>query len=203
MKRHERPYACTFTSCNKMFGCKDDWKRHENSQHFHLESWRCSEERLDGEGICARNFYRRQQFRQHLAEKHNITDTKIIMSKLDQCRLGNNCQTRFWCGSCTMLIDLRNKGLDAWTERFDHIDDHFMGSNGFPQTLIAEWVPIDSDKPQGANQSSNIFSDSLSIRSRSESPLFCNRFRSWKSGPRPEFFEFPLREILDTCVTAY
>lgn len=41
LKRHTRPYGCTYPNCDKRFGAKSDWKRHENSQHFQLESYRC------------------------------------------------------------------------------------------------------------------------------------------------------------------
>jgi hypothetical protein len=42
LKRHKRPYGCTFQNCNKCFGSKSDWKRHENSQHFQMPTWRCA-----------------------------------------------------------------------------------------------------------------------------------------------------------------
>ncbi|KAM3415704.1 hypothetical protein BST61_g9218 [Cercospora zeina] len=33
IKRHTRPYGCTFPLCNKIFGSRNDWKRHELTQH--------------------------------------------------------------------------------------------------------------------------------------------------------------------------
>lgn len=33
--RHERPFGCTYETCTKKFGSKNDWKRHEHTQHFH------------------------------------------------------------------------------------------------------------------------------------------------------------------------
>ncbi|KAF2212455.1 hypothetical protein CERZMDRAFT_106186 [Cercospora zeae-maydis SCOH1-5] len=33
IKRHTRPYGCTFSLCNKTFGSRNDWKRHELTQH--------------------------------------------------------------------------------------------------------------------------------------------------------------------------
>jgi hypothetical protein len=148
MKRHSRPYGCTFLTCNKIFGSKNDWKRHENSQHFHLETWRCDEERPEG-GACAKVCYRRQTFQDHLKTHHQMSDNDIIKAKLEDCRIGRNCQARFWCGFCVKLIDLKKKGLDAWTERFDHIDDHFMGRHELPKQDIRNWVPVNSDKPRG------------------------------------------------------
>ncbi|TVY83104.1 hypothetical protein LSUE1_G002827 [Lachnellula suecica] len=152
MKRHERPYGCTFLTCNKTFGSKNDWKRHENSQHFQLETWRCDEERPEG-GDCAKVCYRKQTFQEHLSKEHHITDEEGVKNKLEGCRIGRNCQARFWCGFCTKLVELKKKGLDAWTERFDHIDDHFMGRRGLTKQGIQDWIPVDSDKPKGDVQS--------------------------------------------------
>jgi len=153
MKRHERPYGCTFLTCNKIFGSKNDWKRHENSQHFHLETWRCDEERPEG-GACAKVCYRRQTFGDHLVKAHQISDNDALLkAKLDTCRIGRNCQARFWCGFCNKLVELKKKGVEAWTERFDHIDDHFMGRHGLPKQSIQDWVPMDSDRPKGEVES--------------------------------------------------
>jgi hypothetical protein len=149
MKRHERPYGCTFLTCNKIFGSKNDWKRHENSQHFHLETWRCDKERLEG-GVCAKVCYRRQTFSDHLVKAHKMSvNDDAFQAKLDNCRIGRNCQSRFWCGFCNKLVELKKRGVEAWTERFDHIDDHFMGRHGQPKQNIQDWVPMDSDKPKG------------------------------------------------------
>lgn len=43
MKRHARPWACTFLNCKKtkLFGSKADWKRHEFQQHGDVEVWEC------------------------------------------------------------------------------------------------------------------------------------------------------------------
>ena len=146
MKRHERPYGCTFLTCNKIFGSKNDWKRHENSQHFHLETWRCDEERLEG-GTCAKVCYRRQTFQEHLVKAHQMSsESDAIKAKLNSCRIGRNCQSRFWCGFCNHLVDLKKRGVDAWTERFDHMTtswDCTGGQNkaseiGFPWTVISQ-----------------------------------------------------------------
>ncbi|PQE33012.1 C2H2 type zinc finger domain protein [Rutstroemia sp. NJR-2017a WRK4] len=148
MKRHERPYGCTFLACKKSFGSKNDWKRHENTQHFQLETWRCNVERREG-GECAKVSYRRPQFQQHLENEHQIKDAESVKTKLHACRIGRNSQERFWCGFCKKLVELKKKSLEAWAERFDHIDDHFMGRKDFPAQSIQDWVPINSDKPIG------------------------------------------------------
>jgi hypothetical protein len=149
MKRHSRPYGCTFPACkNKTFGSKNDWKRHENSQHFHSESWRCDEEKLSG-GVCAKVCYRKQVFTDHLQKEHSISDSSAVASKVQACHIGRNSQARFWCGFCAKLIDLKKKSVEAWAERFDHIDDHFMGRHGLIPRSIQDWVPVDShDMPK-------------------------------------------------------
>ncbi|RFU33116.1 hypothetical protein B7463_g3224, partial [Scytalidium lignicola] len=148
MKRHERPWGCTFRDCTREFGSKNDWKRHENSQHFQVETWRCNEERPGG-GDCAKVCYRRKSFQDHLKTAHQITDEEEITSRLEKCRIGRNCQARFWCGFCRELVDLKKRGLEAWTERFDHIDDHFMGRKGSEVKSIQDWVNVDGVKPRG------------------------------------------------------
>ncbi|CAD6444423.1 5937cd55-9aab-4e35-9a5a-ab4f32212113 [Sclerotinia trifoliorum] len=168
MKRHERPYGCTFLTCNKTFGSKNDWKRHENSQHFQLESWRCDKEKPEG-GACAKVSYRRQTFQDHLKKEHGMLDQDAVRIKVEACRIGRNCQSRFWCGFCESLIDLQRKGLHAWTERFDHIDDHFMGRRGTQKQGIQDWIPVDGDKPKGDVASPNSLGESPSKDGREES----------------------------------
>lgn len=180
MKRHEKPYGCTFLTCNKIFGSKNDWKRHENSQHFHLEIWRCSELTLD-QNACTKVCYRRMTFQEHLRKDHHVEDEALIKSKTDRCRIGRNCQSRFWCGFCGKSVDLKKKGLDAWTERFDHIDDHFMG-RGVPKQSIREWIPVDSDKPKGEVAPEASASSSSDKESSSSSEHESSSSKSLKNG---------------------
>jgi hypothetical protein len=74
-----------------------------------------------------------------------------IEAKLDNYRLeiDGNSQLRFWCGFCCKQIDLKKKGLDGLTERFDHIDAHFMGRHELPKQSIQDWVPMDNDRSKG------------------------------------------------------
>jgi hypothetical protein len=76
-------------------------------------------------------------------------ESDAVKAKIDSCRIGRNCQSRFWCGFCNKLIDLRKRGVDAWTERFDHIDDHFMGRHSLLKQSIKDWVPMDSNMSKG------------------------------------------------------
>ncbi|KAK3370219.1 hypothetical protein B0H63DRAFT_454419 [Podospora didyma] len=144
LKRHEKPYACTFPQCNKSFGSKNDWKRHENSQHFQLEVWRCDVKSMDSPiTVCGRVLHRRETFRMHLEKDHCIRDVRKIEEKWTTCRVGRNSESRFWCGFCQRTIEFKENGGLAWTERFDHISDHFNGKF-HAKVDISQWKSIDA-----------------------------------------------------------
>lgn len=145
-KRHTRPYGCTFAGCSKAFGSKNDWKRHENTRHYQIESWRCHE-KSPGSRInqCAKIFYRREQFQAHLKDGHAISDDEVIRDKCKKYRIGRNGQIGFWCGFCKKIVALKEKGLAAWDERFNHIDEHYSKQ----KQRIDEWYPPDKDFPIG------------------------------------------------------
>ena len=145
-KRHSRPWGCTDAGCNKTFGSKNDWKRHENSQHYQLETWRCHEQVPTSKiGTCAKIFFRRDPFQGHLRRDHGRRDEDYIREQCRKRRIGRNWQNGFWCGFCKAIVKLSTRGLEAWDERFNHIDDcHFkQGQN------IDDWYPMDKDVPKG------------------------------------------------------
>ncbi|KAK3325454.1 hypothetical protein B0H66DRAFT_529490 [Apodospora peruviana] len=145
MKRHDKPYACTYDQCDKRFGSKNDWKRHENSQHFQLECWKCNEKVKDSDHeLCGKVCHRRETFTNHLEKEHNLGQ-KAIEGKWATCRVGRNCETRFWCGFCKMVVELEHRGGRAWTERFNHIDEHFNGRNGKAKMDISNWKSVESE----------------------------------------------------------
>ncbi|KAL8860144.1 MAG: hypothetical protein Q9178_003408 [Gyalolechia marmorata] len=145
-KRHTRPYGCTFPGCSKKLGSKNDWKRHENTQHYQIETWRCHEaSKSSAIGQCASIFYRREQFQGHLRDKHQIQDDKRIQEQCTLYRIGRNGQGKFWCGFCQKIIELKRKGLEAWEERFGHIDNlHYKKGQ-----TIYDWVPLDGHFSKG------------------------------------------------------
>ncbi|KAL9085372.1 MAG: hypothetical protein Q9165_007663 [Trypethelium subeluteriae] len=143
MKRHTRPYGCTFPRCKKKFGSKNDWKRHENSQHFQQETYRCRWRDNSG-NECCQVFYEKDIFRSHLLKSHNCTDDQAN----DECRdrhIGRNGQGRFWCGFCRDVIKLDHRGREAWDERFKHIGDHFNKENA----NIQDWLCLETNKLKG------------------------------------------------------
>lgn len=145
-KRHSRPYGCTYTSCDKSFGSKNDWKRHENTQHFQIETWRCREDSLTSKNKqCAKVVHRREHFQAHLKDHHHINDEEYIRAQTKNNRIGRNGQCGFWCGFCCEIVTLKKRGLEAWDERFSHIDDlHYKKGE-----TIDSWVPLDEEVPKG------------------------------------------------------
>lgn len=142
MKRHTRPYGCTFPRCKKKFGSKNDWKRHENSQHFQQETYRCRCPDAAGQECC-QVFYCRDAFKTHL-NHHSCTDEQVEQ----ECRerhIGRNGQGRFWCGFCKNILKLDQRGIEAWDERFKHIGDHFNKEN----CDIKDWLCLESNKLKG------------------------------------------------------
>ncbi|KAF7556234.1 hypothetical protein G7046_g6354 [Stylonectria norvegica] len=146
-KRHEKPYGCTFISCSKVFGSKNDWKRHESSQHMQLETYRCEETRSNHKP-CEKVFYRRASFKTHLQKEHKMEDAKQIEEKLDRRCFGRHCDTRFWCGFCRKVIDIPDDGSNGWTTRCDHIDAHFCGRDR-EKKRISDWTHFDPSKGHG------------------------------------------------------
>ncbi|OLN85866.1 Zinc finger protein GLI1, partial [Colletotrichum chlorophyti] len=148
MKRHDKPYGCTFLGCKKKFGSKNDWKRHENSQHFQLEVWKCLEKRADDdvEG-CGKVCHRRETFRSHLQKEHKIGDAAQVEQSLEKYRVGRNCESRFWCGFCVKIVEVTKQGINAWAERFNHIDSHYTGRDHSPKKDISEWKHVDPEHP--------------------------------------------------------
>ncbi|ORY59452.1 uncharacterized protein BCR38DRAFT_57368 [Pseudomassariella vexata] len=147
LKRHEKPYGCTFHGCSKKFGSKNDWKRHESSQHFLIEAWKCNE--VSSSKLsepCGKVNHRRESFRQHLQIHHKLQGD-IVDAKIESCHVGRNCDARFWCGFCQEIVEITQKGLDAWAERFNHIDDHFFGRNKLSKKQIDDWESLDPDAP--------------------------------------------------------
>tara|TARA_R110002003_G_scaffold59_28_gene5408 strand:- start:10231 stop:11919 length:1689 start_codon:yes stop_codon:yes gene_type:complete len=142
MKRHEKPYGCTYPKCHKRFGAKSDWKRHENSQHFQLEVFRCGRTSADTGQVCGEHFFRVTAFKEHLETQHKLDSVDDLENEARRRRIGKNCQQRFWCGFHNEIIELKEKRNAAWDERFDHIAVHFEKD----KRSIEEWVCAEENK---------------------------------------------------------
>lgn len=149
MKRHTRPYGCTYPRCHKRFGAKSDWKRHENSQHFQMEAFRCQQISPSASpkntATCGELFYRIEMFKQHLRNEHKIDGETEAGEEAKSCRIGKNYQGQFWCGFCERIIKLKEKRNAAWDERFDHIDKHFNKD----KKGIEQWLCVEARRTKG------------------------------------------------------
>lgn len=144
MKRHSRPYSCTFPPCPKTFGSKNDWRRHENSQHLHYESWHChlsttitkalqTKDRKQDHSGCKHISYHLDAFKSHLQRTHQIA-TEELHDSATLARSLAPCPRTFYCGFCH-----RSVRATDWGARFDHLDAHFVG-RGTPQVSMAAWA---------------------------------------------------------------
>lgn len=142
MKRHNKPYGCTFKSCSKRFGSKNDWKRHESSQHYMLEQWDCDEP------DCGKIFQRRESFKYHLHREHGMEGADMV-DKLESYRLGRHSDPRFWCGFCVRVIQVDpTEGVgNTWTKRCDHIDGHLSGKGGLREMSMGDWKHQEDQQP--------------------------------------------------------
>jgi len=141
MKRHAKPYGCTYPKCHKRFGAKSDWKRHENSQHFQLEAFRCGQKSAGGQ-VCGEHFFRVEPFKRHLESHHKMVEPEEREAEAKARRIGKNCQQQFWCGFHNQIIVLKERRNAAWDERFDHIAYHFEKD----KKSIEEWVCAEENK---------------------------------------------------------
>ncbi|KAK5127094.1 hypothetical protein LTR85_008454 [Meristemomyces frigidus] len=158
MKRHSRPYGCTFPNCWKRFGSRNDWKRHENSQHFLQEMWRCDIQISPGRK-CGKLLYHKSIFHAHFRRKHAdllkqqmpvsgpsaSIEEQQLEQKANSVHLGREGNIRFWCGFCNELVPQREGTHNAWEQRFNHIGDHFDKDH----LHIDSWICIEENKQKG------------------------------------------------------
>ncbi|XWW95923.1 hypothetical protein V2A60_003892 [Cordyceps javanica] len=140
MKRHDRPYGCTVKACGKSFGSKNDWKRHESGQHEPVDAWACDE---DG---CVAICEDRLTFLQHLMGAHEMVHGEDLQSRAQSCRIGRQCDAKFWCGFCMRVIEIDDLMVQEdssngthWSRRFDHIDGHLFGKGSLQKMDKSEW----------------------------------------------------------------
>lgn len=128
MKRHTKPYGCTFPKCRKRFGSKNDWKRHESSQHKQQEMWRCNLEPCKALQP-ARLFYDKGFLEEHLEEHFKNDHACAIDRQTDYVsafKLSKDYHETFWCGFCREIIAQDpKKETPADSGRFQHIGKHF------------------------------------------------------------------------------
>ena len=192
-KRHSRPYACTAAGCSKKFGSKNDWKRHENSQHFQVEVWKCQEKlKENANEICGKSCHRRETLKYHLHKDHDVQDATALDEKASAWRAGNECLEEFWCGFCKEVVAISKTCEDGWTERYDHIDLHFTGREGRKMQNISEWkhregeeAGTDSAGDKRGNQGEDSDDDEAEIKATTTKQGSRKRSRSDQTPRKP------------------
>lgn len=157
MKRHTRPYSCTFLRCDKRFGSRNDWKRHESSQHFLDAVWYCQFPVEGSEEPCGTCAYDQSIFQQHLRQDHSHfvgPDAKAYDDCARQMELPARAMNTFWCGFCRVPVPTAgilgtasaatdsHSGMEA---RFKHIGDHYDGKH----RKVEHWYFIETRKTTG------------------------------------------------------
>ena len=138
MKRHEKPYGCTFQGCFKKFGSKNDWKRHEHGQHEQQECWTCIGDSYASNLLgCFEAFPKQQDYREHLRTHHCIRQKAEEDLRVRGGRVAKRSQGRYWCGFCSNIITTGLRGIPGENSRFDHIGNHFNDSKD-----IMDWIEL-------------------------------------------------------------
>ncbi|KAE8149219.1 hypothetical protein BDV25DRAFT_156784 [Aspergillus avenaceus] len=155
-KRHrpQRTFICSFAryGCTSSFASKNEWKRHEISQHVQLGFYRCDVGQCNinnlsnGRASSSTNdFNRKDLFVQHQRRMHSPWP-KYNSASDDQKRQFNSTlehvHNRCWheqrqapprsrCGFCGLDFS----GPDSWNKRMEHVGRHFEKSD----------VPLDAE----------------------------------------------------------
>jgi hypothetical protein len=125
MKRHTRPYRCTFPNCDSRHGSRSDWKRHEESQHTIQESWKCTINSSNGSS-CFADFPSELELQRHLIVSHGMSAIQVGPEFCEPMHLSDNVTGRFWCRFCRKIVTAGPKSSGGWREmRLQHIGDHF------------------------------------------------------------------------------
>ncbi|KAI7281515.1 hypothetical protein KC345_g4062 [Hortaea werneckii] len=154
-KRHSRPYGCTFADCWKRFGSRNDWKRHENSQHFLIDQWRC-DMIVEANHKCGSLFQSDEAMRKHLLAQHTRDLQleasrkgnplqRLVTLKAEHMHIGREAHHYYWCGFCDRLIAPVKEAPNAWEDRFRHVGDHYDKENKH----VDDWICVQANRRKG------------------------------------------------------
>ena len=135
-----RSFPCPFAiyGCLSVFGSKNEWKRHVNTQHMRTGYWRCDQ--CDQSERKPNDFNRKDLFIQHVRRMHPQTNGKTAKPRTNGPRSAKNdpeeqemaevahrCFRRIRCPpekSGCLFCDAKFNGPSTWDERLEHIGKH-------------------------------------------------------------------------------
>ncbi|KAL6720673.1 hypothetical protein ACLMJK_002598 [Lecanora helva] len=154
---HTRPFKCTFHDygCSSTVGSKNEWKRHINVQHMHLETWRCDI------GVCAvpmnkakehhqsstvlgevksqenpyHDFDRKDLFTQHLKRMHAPAPSASLAEKNkfegDIKHIQKRCHKRLREPPANSICPYcpNHPVFETWDDRVEHVGKHLEKSD--------------------------------------------------------------------------
>lgn len=139
-------YGCTYL-CGATFANAREWRQHELSTHRQTEMWRCSVTRGDGGSECGATFHSADALTAHLSATHGVgvsvsdSDSETLPDGAGWVQRGHihaEGQVNFWCGFCRRVVALDGRGVEAWAERLDHLQDHFDAGD----SLARGWLRL-------------------------------------------------------------
>lgn len=164
---HTRPFICTFQEygCSATVGSKNEWKRHINVQHMHLETWRCdigacappscghnhasgsASSKLEAQGLVYHDFDRKDLFTQHLKRMHSPGNAASRAEKAKyeasveaiqkRCHLRlREPPTNTICPYCT-----HHPVFESWDDRIEHVGKH-LERGDFDKSMEIEDVEL-------------------------------------------------------------
>ena len=156
LSTHTRPFICTFKryGCNAVVGSKNEWKRHINVQHLHLETWRCDlchsspekhkncppptavspslGKKDNASEAQYHDFDRKDLFTQHIKRMHAPPSSASHADRVAFDRGISDIQDR--ChrqlrsppprSRCLYCPDKVFEGSGSWTDRLEHVGKH-------------------------------------------------------------------------------
>lgn len=156
LSTHTRPFICTFQryGCKATVGSKNEWKRHINVQHLHLETWRCDLEPCNQQKpktgttstaasptlgkkaspteVRDHGFDRKDLFTQHMKRMHAPPDSASHAEKAtfdaSIARSQDRCHRQLRSpparSRCPYCPDKVFEGPGSWTDRLEHVGKH-------------------------------------------------------------------------------
>lgn len=150
---HTRPFICAFDGygCSSTVGSKNEWKRHINVQHMHLETWRCdigacapqscglkehshaldsNAGQQEANGLVYHDFDRKDLFTQHLKRMHAPTSSASRAEKA-KCEasveaIQKRCYRRLRDPPTDTICPYctQHARFESWEDRIEHVGKH-------------------------------------------------------------------------------